>query len=57
MLDASENGPRGTMVNVSMPPFQHRPLTFPLGRVIQFLAVTPAAEPLGDDGCAAGPSA
>ena len=30
MLAASENGPRGTSVNVSMPQSHHAPLTFPL---------------------------
>ncbi len=34
MLAASENGPRGTRVNVSMRPSHHAPLTFPLARVM-----------------------
>jgi hypothetical protein len=39
MLAASENGPRGTSVNVSMPQSHHTPLTFPLATA---LASSPA---------------
>jgi hypothetical protein len=34
MLAASENDPRGTSVNVSMPQSHHAPLTFPLATAL-----------------------
>ena len=43
MLAASENGPRGTSVNVSIRPSHHAPLTFPLARVMIAKTCTPPA--------------
>ena len=44
MLAASENGPRGTRVNLSMLPSHHAPPTFPLA---------PASRAVPERGCAA----